>query len=194
MRLAPDIAPHTDTLQFRLTNTGAGSADFTLKEGSGHTNAPQIKFTTANKVRVGKSHRNAAKPNVTRVTPKASTPAENARSIKGLALNTRHRSMPYPKAAGDVIQTWTPSSTSWGIAVDAGSGNVWVDSPSPGWGGDDNIYEYQTDGTATGTSWSHTWGPSNGPADSTFNETTGTIWTLNVVETTVSTKSILHPA
>jgi N-acetylneuraminic acid mutarotase len=171
--------PTSATLQFSLTNTGAGAANFELKEGGGHTNAPQLKTKAVPKMRFTKMRHGSSK-NAAPLVSKSPTPTSNARSTKGLSLPSSRTSIPYPKAAGDVIQSWSPSSTSWGIAVDAGSENVWVDSPSPGWGGDDNIYEYQSDGTATGTNWPHTWNPSNGPADATFNQNTGTVWSLDV--------------
>jgi hypothetical protein len=78
--------------------------------------------------------------------------------------------------AGEVIQHWTPASNSnpWGIACT--TNDIWV---GEGWGAN-TTYEYQTDGTATGTSWPYTWAPANGPADFAFNPNTGMVWTLDV--------------
>ena len=79
--------------------------------------------------------------------------------------------------AGEVIQTWAPASNSspWGIAYTS-DGFVWV---GDGWGSN-YTYKYQANGTATGSSWSYTWTPSNGPADCAFNSNTGMVWTLDV--------------
>lgn len=180
-----DLGASNNTLQFNMTNTGAGDADFELKEGAGNTAAPQLVGKNAHPasgVRVGKSHRNNKRSNhhATKLSMKAPSPQSSVRTTKGLQLRSPQQSHPYPKTAGDVIQSWSPSSFSWGIAIDGGSQNVWVDSPSSGWGGDDMIVEYQSDGTATGTSWPHSWGPSFGPADATYNRNTGTIWSMDV--------------
>ena len=82
-----------------------------------------------------------------------------------------------PYAAGDVIQSWAVSQSSpWGVAYDAFNDTVWV---GEGWG-DNNIYEYATDGTATGRSYPFTWSPANGPADIAYNWNTGMLWSLDV--------------
>ena len=84
-----------------------------------------------------------------------------------------------PLAAGDVIQSWTPTeagTAAWGIAFDGMDDTVWV---SEGWG-NDNTWEYTPDGTYTGQSWPYTWNPANGPADLTFNWNTGMLWVMDV--------------
>ncbi|MEI8080682.1 MAG: PKD domain-containing protein [Actinomycetes bacterium] len=88
-----------------------------------------------------------------------------------------------PYAAGDVIQTWTPAGATgpWGIAFDGQDSSVWVSSPAVSWGGDDQLIEYQPDGTATGRAWSYAAIPhSSGPTDAAFNWQTGMIWVMNV--------------
>jgi len=79
--------------------------------------------------------------------------------------------------AGEVIQTWTPANNTepWGIAYTCDN-TVWV---GDGWGAN-ATHEYQTNGTVTGNSWSYTWSPSYGPADSAFNWNTGMVWSMDV--------------
>ena len=87
-----------------------------------------------------------------------------------------------PLAAGDVLQSWTPTgvgSDAWGIAYDGVNNTVWV---GDGWGTTDNAVEHQRDGTPTGHAWPYNWPTlgSYGPADFTFNWNTGRLWVMNV--------------
>ena len=104
---------------------------------------------------------------------------QNAPTAKGLGLPTAPTAPPY--AAGDVIRSWpTGLSRAWGIAYDDGNDAVWVSSPSPGWGGDNTIYEYTPLGQLTGRSHTYTWDPFYGPADAAYNWSTGMLWLMDV--------------
>jgi len=85
-----------------------------------------------------------------------------------------------PYAAGDVLQSWQPGITAWGIAFDAMRNTVWISSPGASWGGSNTLYEYSVDGTPTGVSWPYSWNPPNGPADMAFHWNTGRLWLMNV--------------
>jgi hypothetical protein len=85
-----------------------------------------------------------------------------------------------PYAAGNVIQSWTPTgvgANGWSVAYDSGDATVWV---GDGWGTNKNIVEHQPDGTPTGRSHSFSWNPTNGPADAAYNWNTGKLWVVNV--------------
>jgi hypothetical protein len=167
-------ANEQSTLPLTLMNAGGGALDFTIFESGGFNES-----FGKGKIILNGSHKNISvkieKPKVHKNVD-ASTTAFNARGIKRL---------PQPKAAptaqGDIIQTW-PSGLvfSWGIAFDGFDGTVWVDSPSAGWGGDNNLYEFDTAGTQTGRLWPHTWGPGSGPADTAYNWNTGMFWLMDV--------------
>jgi hypothetical protein len=86
-----------------------------------------------------------------------------------------------PLAAGDVITSFVPTSNSsspWGIAFDGSYSTVWV---GEGWGRN-QIFEYGPNGTSTDRSYPFTWGPSYGPADAAYNQNTGMLWSLDVVD------------
>ena len=87
-----------------------------------------------------------------------------------------------PYAAGDVIQSWTPTGVTgpWGLAYDGNDGTVWVSSPSAAWLGTNQIFEFTPAGTATGRSYTYNWNPPNGPADAAYNWNTGMVWVMNI--------------
>jgi len=93
----------------------------------------------------------------------------------------RPRAFP-PYAAGNVIQSWTPTGVTgpWGVAYDYDDNTVWVSSPSAAWGGTNQIFEFTPAGTPSGRSQSYTWAPTNGPADAAYNKNTGTLWVMNI--------------
>ncbi len=85
---------------------------------------------------------------------------------------------------GDVLQSWTVDGnignigSVWGVAPV--EGGVWVASPSPGWSGENRIFEYTPDGAPTGRSHPFAWQPPFGPADAAVNWHTGMIWVMNI--------------
>ncbi|MBI5565986.1 MAG: carboxypeptidase regulatory-like domain-containing protein, partial [Chloroflexi bacterium] len=92
-----------------------------------------------------------------------------------------YRSRLQPYAAGEVIQSWTPTGVTgpWGIAYDGNANSVWVSSPAPAWNGVNRIYEVTPAGVATGRSYPYSWNPANGPADGAYNWKTGMLWVMN---------------
>lgn len=83
-------------------------------------------------------------------------------------------------AAGDVLNFWsTGLPIAWGVAFGIDSGDVWVSSPAPAWGGNNTFNQYDQNGVP-GTTHPYTWTPTNGPADATYNPNTGTYWVMNV--------------
>ncbi|MBP7688632.1 MAG: carboxypeptidase regulatory-like domain-containing protein, partial [Thermoflexales bacterium] len=87
-----------------------------------------------------------------------------------------------PYAAGNVLQSWTPTGVTgaWGVAYDHDDNTVWVSSPAAAWGGTNQIFEFTPTGTPSGRSQSYTWAPTNGPADAAYNKNTGTLWVMNI--------------
>ncbi len=87
-----------------------------------------------------------------------------------------------PLSAGEVILSWAPQGAlaPWGISFDGIDGTVWVSSPAASWGGEDKLYEFNTDGAATGRFYPHTSPHDFGPADLAFNWKTGMMWIMNV--------------
>ncbi|MCA9976533.1 MAG: carboxypeptidase regulatory-like domain-containing protein, partial [Anaerolineales bacterium] len=104
--------------------------------------------------------------------------AQEAPSTAGLTLP--EAPVAQQLAAGDVIQSWTPTGMvgPWGIAFDGT--DVWVSSPAPAWGGDNTLHEFSANGTPTGVVHNYTWNPSNGPGDATYNWNTGKLWVMNI--------------
>jgi hypothetical protein len=151
-----DVGSST-TLPLTLTNAGAAATSFELAEKP-----------------VAFQPQAFAKP---LAAPQLLVPPAqaNARSTQGLGLPPAPASKIL--AAGEVIQSWRPTSQSsaWGLTYTS-EDSVWVGN---GWG-PNTIYEYTPGGTPTGRSWPYSWNPSYGPADDTFNWNTGMVWTLDV--------------
>lgn len=142
---------------FELINTGAGEANFKLKDRTLQSIVVSNGEITVPQVLVAESQQNA--PTTT-------------------SLNLPPAPSATPLDAGEVLQSWSTSENAspWGIGFDGVDETVWV---GEGWGSP-YIYEYEQDGTATGRSNQYSWNPYYGPADNAFNWVTGMLWTLDV--------------
>jgi N-acetylneuraminic acid mutarotase len=173
------------TEQLTLTNTGAGSFDFLINETL--SSLPPLRPGKQRKMKTVKGSEGVAEISKLSTRPAAKKPVPKnakARTSKHVSKFKVPQVPQLPQAlndAGDIIRTWeTGLPFSFGIAFDASVGTVWVDSPGPNWGGDNNFYEFSTSGSQTGRLWPHTWNPSDGPADATYNWNTGMFWLMDV--------------
>jgi hypothetical protein len=160
----------TDDQTLTLTNTGGAEANFSIIE----INAPLLQNKT-----VGFADKQKIRQNLVRNPERSGRPVIDARSSAGLAPMPRANNPGRLLAAGDVIASY-PSNITYGWGVAAVGTNVWLSNLGVA-GGDDQDYEYGSDGALTGNTVDDSGAITAWAADGAFNPTTGKFWRVDVV-------------
>lgn len=164
---------NTDTQTLNINNTGSAPGTFTILEINARLSGPAHNGPFA----TPRTHQEIKKI--------AQLPGgfKNyfKHDLKGLPAGGPPRAMRRLNGPGDIITSWNSGLTkAWGVTFEGSNSTVWLSNNTYIGGNDDKMHQYQTNGTATGSTISLTGAGGLWVGDATTNTRTGNLWGVNV--------------